>query len=133
MGMVLACACINPASNTSIGEFGWTGGFAHILMDPVKQITIVYGRSICKSRRIHHPVSKYCLFRVIDYQWGYFSYSPAWDRGCYIQSVHYRKPAECIYVTLMRYSGPVEPRECQANKSFPYIDDEMDGFFSNLK
>jgi CubicO group peptidase (beta-lactamase class C family) len=39
--------CINPAaSNTSIGEFGWTGGFGtYVLMDPVKQITIVYGHN----------------------------------------------------------------------------------------
>lgn len=39
---------MNPAagSNTSIGEFGWTGGFGtYVVMDPVKQITIVYGHN----------------------------------------------------------------------------------------
>jgi len=39
---------MNPAagSNTSIGEFGWTGGFgSYVVMDPAKQITIVYGHN----------------------------------------------------------------------------------------
>ena len=50
---------INQAagSNTSIGEFGWTGGFGtYVVMDPAKQITIVYGHNSMPNREEYiHP------------------------------------------------------------------------------
>ena len=44
-------------SNTSIGEFGWTGGFGSwVLMDPVKRITIVYAHQAAPNREEYvHP------------------------------------------------------------------------------
>ncbi|MBQ8994994.1 MAG: serine hydrolase [Oscillospiraceae bacterium] len=44
-------------SNTSIGEFGWTGGFGSwVLMDPEKKITIVYAhQSIPNMEEYVHP------------------------------------------------------------------------------
>ena len=44
-------------SNTSIGEFGWTGGFGSwVLMDPVKKITIVYAHQAAPNREEYvHP------------------------------------------------------------------------------
>ncbi|MBQ5341714.1 MAG: beta-lactamase family protein [Oscillospiraceae bacterium] len=50
---------MNPeaGSNTSIGEFGWTGGFGSwVLMDPEKQITIVYAHQAVPNREGYvHP------------------------------------------------------------------------------
>jgi CubicO group peptidase (beta-lactamase class C family) len=50
---------MNPAagSNTSIGEFGWTGGFGtYVVMDPASQITIVYGHNSMPNREEYiHP------------------------------------------------------------------------------
>lgn len=44
-------------SNTSIGEFGWTGGFGTwVLMDPVKEITIVHMHQSMPNREEYlHP------------------------------------------------------------------------------
>ncbi len=44
-------------SNTSIGEFGWTGGFGSwVLMDPAKKITIVYAhQSAPNCEEYVHP------------------------------------------------------------------------------
>ena len=44
-------------SNTSIGEFGWTGGFGSwVLMDPEKQITIVYAHQAAPNKEEYvHP------------------------------------------------------------------------------
>ncbi|MBQ5341510.1 MAG: serine hydrolase [Oscillospiraceae bacterium] len=44
-------------SNTSIGEFGWTGGFGSwVLMDPEKQITIVYAHQSAPNMEEYvHP------------------------------------------------------------------------------
>ena len=44
-------------SNSSVGEFGWTGGFGTwVLMDPVEKITIVYGhQSMPNQENYIHP------------------------------------------------------------------------------
>ena len=44
-------------SNSSIGEFGWTGGFGSwVLMDPVKKITIVYAHQCSPNKEeFTHP------------------------------------------------------------------------------
>ena len=44
-------------SNTSVGEFGWTGGFGTwVLMDPTAKITIVYGHQGMPNREEYiHP------------------------------------------------------------------------------
>ena len=54
-------------SNTSIGEFGWTGGFGTwVLMDPTEKITIVYFHQSMPNREEYiHPRIRNIVYSVL--------------------------------------------------------------------
>jgi CubicO group peptidase (beta-lactamase class C family) len=61
---------INPAagSNTSIGEFGWTGGFGTwVLMDPTAEVTIVYMHQSMPNREEYiHPRIRNIVYSALN-------------------------------------------------------------------
>jgi CubicO group peptidase (beta-lactamase class C family) len=54
-------------SNTSVGEFGWTGGFGTwVLMDPKEKLSIIYFHQLMPNREEYiHPRIRNIVYSAI--------------------------------------------------------------------